>query len=554
MVSAFPFSSGQLLSFIKKALIAALMAACVFLMDTLYIHLFRPDMLERFTGWQMVDAFYFLFALFLAALYSHPRIAVALVTILAIAQISEFGYFSYFGLFFGPYDIWALFSELEDTFKVVVAEPMRILPSVVVSSLLWIGVIWTLARFGSQQSQWPVTVIFSLLFFVPAIQFYGTDKDYFRPSYHYHSSHNALFSVNYFLASVLPGELSKKEGAHYAPYQLRPNTLPQAKTVILIVGESVSPTRLQALGYGVETTPLLQQMKEQGLIDIDNALSSASTTQIASGMIINAIYEPNNLNQFVSKGSNLFRVASQQGYKTHYITTQKTKTMSYYFYDSSIEVYKEYDHMQEKQTHGDRRILETIQDLNINFTQKNFFVLQHRNAHTPYPENYPPEFDKFKPADDSYQETTLAHYHNSLLYFDYTMAELIRFLEEKTDSAALFYVSDHGELVGENGMYGHRSLSPMIAAVPVITYTKNVSEETMASLYYHTECMPTHFNVARSAAQLMGVDIHNPNYQPGVAYMNGLDINGSQGYLTMDVTDFTDKEQCSGNQVAMENP
>lgn len=526
-------------------------AAIIFGLDYVYITQFRSDLYERFSGWYNLDALGFIWVLMLLAIFSHRLITRSLLIALALMQAAQLGYFSYFGVFYGPYDIWAMFFELEDTAIGFWSEGERTIPPMVLTLLLWAAAMWGLKKCHTGKEYKWTTVLFVLIYTLPAIQIYGTDKDYFRPSYNYHSSHNALYTLNYFVASVIPNQFIANVGGDYQPYETKLNDQPKVKTIVVVLGESVTSDRLQVMGYDVDNTPMLQELKDRGVVEVKYAAASASTTQIAGGMLLNSIYEPDNPKQFASKKTNLFRLAKQQGYNTYYITTQKTKTMSYYFYDTTIDTYLEYEDMQDKKTHGDRRLLETIKELDIDFSQNNFIVLQHRNAHTPYDANYPEEFARFPPKDDSYQEELLALYHNTLLYFDFTMAELIEYLEEKTqDSAALFYASDHGEMVGEDGLYGHRSLIVKVAKIPFFIYQKNIPQERMSGLFYNEECVPTHYNIARSTAQLMGVDIINPNYQAGIAYMNGLDISGSQGYLEMDLARDYPIASCQGERLS----
>ena len=55
-------------------------------------------------------------------------------------------------------------------------------------------------------------------------------------------------------------------------------------------------------------------------------------------------------------------------------------------------------------------------------------------------------------------------YDNTLLYTDKFIADVIGRLEKRTDMASMvFYASDHGESLGENGIYLHgtpRSIAP----------------------------------------------------------------------------------------------
>ncbi|HEQ3619504.1 TPA: lipid A/FlgG phosphoethanolamine transferase EptC, partial [Campylobacter jejuni] len=53
-------------------------------------------------------------------------------------------------------------------------------------------------------------------------------------------------------------------------------------------------------------------------------------------------------------------------------------------------------------------------------------------------------------------EALINTYDNTLLYTDYLLSEIIKLLkEQKSYESSLFYLSDHGESLGENGIYLH---------------------------------------------------------------------------------------------------
>jgi lipid A ethanolaminephosphotransferase len=95
---------------------------------------------------------------------------------------------------------------------------------------------------------------------------------------------------------------------------------------------------------------------------------------------------------------------------------------------------------------------------------KQVLVLHMLGNHGPsYFRRYPPAFERFKPAcrsDDlahcSQQEIVNA-YDNALLYTDHVLAQLIAKLQAKAGlvDTALVYASDHGESLGENGLFLH---------------------------------------------------------------------------------------------------
>ncbi len=90
-----------------------------------------------------------------------------------------------------------------------------------------------------------------------------------------------------------------------------------------------------------------------------------------------------------------------------------------------------------------------------------FIVLHQKGSHGPlYHKRTPDAFAKFQPvcrqADlgKCTQEQIVNAYDNSIAYTDHVLNRLIEVLESEK-SAALVYSSDHGESLGEKGMYLH---------------------------------------------------------------------------------------------------
>lgn len=90
-------------------------------------------------------------------------------------------------------------------------------------------------------------------------------------------------------------------------------------------------------------------------------------------------------------------------------------------------------------------------------------VLHQLGNHGPnYFERYPPQYERWKPVCKtgelslcSKQEIVNA-YDNAILYTDAVLAQLIDLLKSQTErDAAMLYVSDHGESLGEYGLFLH---------------------------------------------------------------------------------------------------
>ncbi|GAC1601439.1 MAG: hypothetical protein NVS3B2_04340 [Ramlibacter sp.] len=95
----------------------------------------------------------------------------------------------------------------------------------------------------------------------------------------------------------------------------------------------------------------------------------------------------------------------------------------------------------------------------------NLLVVMHQlGSHGPaYFKRYPSAFRKFVPACESEdlrvcsEAEVVNAYDNSLLYTDFFLGKVIDFLAlaQATHDTAMLYVSDHGESLGEGGLYLH---------------------------------------------------------------------------------------------------
>ncbi|MCD4659419.1 phosphoethanolamine--lipid A transferase [Agrobacterium sp.] len=115
-------------------------------------------------------------------------------------------------------------------------------------------------------------------------------------------------------------------------------------------------------------------------------------------------------------------------------------------------------------TCDDEIVLEKIDEWLSNVKQDSVLVFHQMGNHGPaYYKRYPEAFRKFVPectttelAKCKDQEIVNA-YDNAILYTDFVLSGIIDRLKARTDTLAtgMLYVSDHGESLGENGLYLH---------------------------------------------------------------------------------------------------
>ncbi|MDY5295766.1 MAG: phosphoethanolamine transferase EptA [Escherichia coli] len=112
----------------------------------------------------------------------------------------------------------------------------------------------------------------------------------------------------------------------------------------------------------------------------------------------------------------------------------------------------------------DEVLFHGLEDYINNLQGDGVIVLHTIGSHGPtYYNRYPPQFRKFTPTCDTNEIQTCSKeqlvntYDNTLVYVDYIVDKAINLLKEHQDkfTTSLVYLSDHGESLGENGIYLH---------------------------------------------------------------------------------------------------
>jgi len=150
-------------------------------------------------------------------------------------------------------------------------------------------------------------------------------------------------------------------------------------------------------------------------------------------------------------------------------------------------------------------------------------VLHMMGSHGPaYFKRYPPAFEVFTPVCDTIEldrcslQGIVNAYDNSLRYTDHVLSEAIGLLQQNASrfDTAMLYVSDHGESLGENGLYLHGvpyvlAPSEQIKVPMVLWLSEGISKSRhidMACLEARERRLPhSHDNVFHSVLGLLNV-------------------------------------------------
>ncbi|MDI7861688.1 phosphoethanolamine transferase [Rhizobiaceae bacterium n13] len=140
--------------------------------------------------------------------------------------------------------------------------------------------------------------------------------------------------------------------------------------------------------------------------------------------------------------------------------------------------------------------------------QDSVLILHQIGSHGPaYYARYPEKFRVFAPdcrtgeLSECSSEEIVNAYDNTILFTDHVLAGIIGKLEDRSDkmAGAMFYMSDHGESLGENGLYLHGA--PYFIAPDVQTHVPFIvwmGKDFTASMGLDTACLAETANAPRS--------------------------------------------------------
>ncbi|MCU8029505.1 phosphoethanolamine--lipid A transferase [Shewanella sp. SM73] len=151
----------------------------------------------------------------------------------------------------------------------------------------------------------------------------------------------------------------------------------------------------------------------------------------------------------------------------------------------------------------DQVLLNKLDEALANAERKDTVIVLHViGSHGPtYFLRYPAEHRKFTPdcqrsdIQNCSEDELMNTYDNSILYTDYIISEVVKKLENQQDKfdSAMLYLSDHGESLGEKGMYLHGapySIAPIEqTSIPMLAWvSKDFSKDNQLDM----DCLAEH--------------------------------------------------------------
>ena len=227
--------------------------------------------------------------------------------------------------------------------------------------------------------------------------------------------------------------------------------------LVFVIGESTRGDHFSLNGYGRNTNPQLSQIPN---------LYSFKHAQSCDTLTINSVHclaspmlksSPDR----TPRQSSFGEVLHSLGYHTEIYALQSLS--EFYKYLNYDKLVSKHQIVAEQQTGAwDAALLPYARQAIGQYRGgKTLLVLHTLGSHQTYADRISPQFQVFKPyctnPDVSKcSKTELDNaYDNTVLGVDNLLADVIRQLAQSGRKALLFYVSDHGESLGENGNYFH---------------------------------------------------------------------------------------------------
>lgn len=464
--------------------------------------------------------FFCAYALVLLLKSSKPLLATAAYVFLWTGIVIDYGYRDLNGLGFGYEDALLIFQNAGFGFEqdILKAYGAIILKAVLTGSVFTLIVgIWS--KFNKSGS---VNLIKAGLLFLAGLCFcHGIMK--------YSVLRRTAFPAPFKVASLFfnASIFDLYSGDRALPY-FTPKTSPEVPHVVWIIDESVRGDFLQINGYEKETTPFLDSIYNDHIINYGVASSGAICSDYSHIMLMNG-FQLSDLPDY--EGLNrerptIFQYAEQVGMSSNLIYGP-----GYDLLPKSYMTKSDYEIIDNKQFTKlsypnllnyeidlfSIRFLDTI----VQQSSQSFTYFLKYGVHTHYEYTYPREARYFEPVMQSTdffsveKESLHNSYSNGIRWeVDHFFSELHRKFEN--EDIIFIYTSDHGQnllddpkiklshCIKENAPY-------QMAAVPLFIYA--TQKETKMKL--SSEVIPanlncaSHFNIFSSTLKIMGYDKTN---------------------------------------------
>jgi lipid A ethanolaminephosphotransferase len=226
--------------------------------------------------------------------------------------------------------------------------------------------------------------------------------------------------------------------------------------VVFVLGETVRADHLGLNGYHRATTPLLAA--EKNLISFKHLYTSNTYTATSVPQILT----DRNLFEEKESYTSVYSIANKAEVATTWIGNQTLEKSFSPIVETNdniilVDAFKSEFSFRKAL---DEALLVPLDSILPKQTEQ-LITLHMIGSHWWYENRYSDSFRKYNPVIDSKyvpsqsKEQMINSYDNTILYLDFFLDSVIERLKEEKTPSVMVYVSDHGELLGEDGKWLH---------------------------------------------------------------------------------------------------
>ncbi|MDQ8035879.1 MAG: phosphoethanolamine--lipid A transferase [Pedobacter sp.] len=303
---------------------------------------------------------------------------------------------------------------------------------------------------------------------------------------------------------------------------------------VLVLGETARAANFGLNGYERNTTPELTTEKE--LINLSQMRSCGTDTAVSLPCMMSGLGRSDYSLSKARGRENLLDAVQRAGLRVVWIDNQSGCKRVCDRVENIMTSSRNDSRFCEDGECHDGILVDELHKLSAGLDQDTLLVLHQMGSHGPaYFKRYPADFARFQPdcrsaqLDKCSRDEIQNAYDNTILYTDHVLSGLIDVLRGASGhlDTGLFYLSDHGESLGELGLYLHGA--PYVFAPDVQTHVPSVlwlSEGLQKARGVSASCMAGKSGTALSQDNLfdsiLGImDVQTKIYRPALDMFHG---------------------------------
>ena len=366
-------------------------------------------------------------------------IKIIISTLAMIPLATNFVHIAYFGIPIDVDGIYKIFTETGDILECW-KDVVFICPFILIPYMMVIFISYKYDKKCYHSIYLTLLVFYALFWIYICAKYPRSVTTYGTPIPTRFTAINSFRTFPYFLLNI-----SKKEDDDYPPevtkpYEIKLVNKNTPRVIFVIWGESTQADYLSLfdksrfigkLNDMPNMTKMINENKDHYIFTKN--LSTGCETMGSTTLFFNLLHEPTNVNFYAKDNKqNLFILAKQNGYTTHWFSAAPTNVMTTGAMPAD-DVITRNTHIALPDGKRDDYLLEKIKKLDLS-KGKHFVVVQFNSLHVGYAENYSKHKDKFEvfkvQKTDNKTTSMRKEYINNIFYLDYLLSEVFNFAQK----------------------------------------------------------------------------------------------------------------------------